>query len=157
MSRPSKWEEWQETFVRDHYPTMRSRDIGEIIGRTKCAVDHYASRNGIAKTPEAEFQHRSEARRGEGTPNFKGYRRKTSKGYYVRYVPWHPCASKDGLVMEHRLVMEGLIGRVLRNDEVVHHINGNKADNRPENLKLMSFSEHTSFHNSRRKNKCRNC
>lgn len=47
---------------------------------------------------------------------------------------------------QHRLVMERKLGRRLRNKEVVHHINKNRADNRIENLQLMSPSSHATLH-----------
>lgn len=54
----------------------------------------------------------------------------TSSGYRLVYAP-------DGRkVVEHRLVMEQVIGRPLRPDENVHHLNGVRLDNRPENLEL---------------------
>lgn len=55
---------------------------------------------------------------------------------------------------EHDLIMEQIIGRKLNPDEQVHHINGEKLDNRPENLMVLTNSEHQKLHNkSRPRNK----
>lgn len=68
--------------------------------------------------------------------NWKGGRWVNRHGYVMVYSPEHPNATKRGYMLEHRLVMEQVVGRPLRRHETVHHKNGDRADNRPENLEL---------------------
>jgi hypothetical protein len=83
---------------------------------------------------------------GSNNPRWKGGQRE-EHGYIAKYCPDHPNCVHGRYVREHRLIMEGKLGRYLERGEVVHHKNGNKKDNRPENLELLpSESEHRKVH-----------
>lgn len=66
--------------------------------------------------------------------------------YLARRQPHHPHADSHGYVMEHRLVMEGVIGRFLTPEELVHHEDENPRNNAASNLRIMSAAEHTRHH-----------
>jgi hypothetical protein len=60
------------------------------------------------------------------------------RGYVLLFEPKHPNARKDGYVAEHIKVMAAKLGRPLERFEEVHHKNGIRHDNRPENLELWA-------------------
>ena len=74
---------------------------------------------------------------------------KRNDGYVYAKVPEHPNATVNGYVLMHRVVMENQIGRLLTNDEVVHHIDGNKSNNDISNLQLLTNAEHAKLHADR--------
>ena len=82
-----------------------------------------------------------------------GHTKRRSDGYIAVYAPLHPNARQDGYVMQHTVIMEQNIGRYLHRDEVVHHKNHIRNDNRLENLVLMNKHEHMSMHMKERNGK----
>jgi len=67
-------------------------------------------------------------------------------GYWLVLRKNWPTSRKDGYVLEHRYVMENYLGRSLEKDEIVHHKNGIRTDNRIENLELLKLTEHYKGH-----------
>lgn len=89
---------------------------------------------------------REKARRDHAGSEFGAAEYRTKAGYILVYLPEHPAASLSGYVPKHRLVMERELGRLLTPDEVVHHKNHVRDDNRPENLQVMQRELHNQLH-----------
>jgi hypothetical protein len=84
-------------------------------------------------------------------------RRVLPAGYVIIRVPvGHPHAydtrsrGSTTYAYEHIVVAMQTLGRPLRDGEVVHHINGRRDDNRPENLRVLTASEHMRLHHKQR-------
>ncbi len=80
--------------------------------------------------------------KGERSPIWKGGRFKSKSGYIYIYSPNHPNKLFGNYVAEHRLIMEKHIGRYLTKQEMVHHTNAIKNDNRLSNLRLVTKKVH---------------
>lgn len=80
------------------------------------------------------------------------YRKEHSGGYILIYVPEHPHADRGGYVAEHRYIVEKSLGRYLRSDDIVRHIDGNKKNNDSDNLVVLSRSDHAKLHAKNKKN-----
>ena len=80
--------------------------------------------------------------KGPQNPYWGGGRYKNhASGYILSYNPNHPFCNKRGYILEHRLIIEKFMGRYLRGNEIVHHKNKAKDDNRIENLEIIVLGE----------------
>ena len=122
------------------YPSMKNEELEMELGRSVTSIQHKATRLGLKKTADHLYKVKSE-RCQERAPGWKGGRSRSSKGYVVLSI-------HSRKKFEHRVVMENYLGRPLKDNEVVHHINGDKTDNRIENLQLMTNAEHTITHHT---------
>ena len=151
-------------WLREQVLTRPLRDIAKEVGCSYSAVVHTTRKHGISpprfrkarqsdgwkdKLKVALKEKYPNGRFGSDAANWRGGLRRvgTKSGYIGVYSPEHPYVNKDGYVMQHRLVMEAHLGRYLTGTEMVHHINGDKKDNRLENLQLVSGKlEHSRAH-----------
>ena len=128
---------------------LTSYEIAERIDVTPTQVRYWLRKYGIKirGTSEANRLAFSKGRRpdsnlkGKESPNWKGGRVKNNCGYILAYAPNHPRATHR-YVPEHILVWERVNKRPLPEGYIVHHLNGLRDDNRPENLVALSKKDH---------------
>jgi len=134
------WVKTQEMFPRKELvcPMCKETFMGKSFRKfcsSRCSHD-WSKENGT--------------RRGANNGSWKGGRMLDASGYVLLKFPEHPDSNNLGYVREHRLVMEQSIGRYLTKEEVVHHLNEIKDDNRIENLELMTRTQHIDHHHEER-------
>lgn len=70
-------------------------------------------------------------------------------GYLYVYLPRHEMANASGKVYIHRYVAQNHFKVTLTSDMIVHHKDGNKINNDPSNLEIMSYAEHGKHHHGK--------
>jgi hypothetical protein len=136
---------------------MSTKQIAERVGLSDGAVHSILKSRGVKlRSFKTAWGIRyPDGRYGPLAANWRGGKRlfinKARKkagglGYWYVYMPDHPYASKRGYVMEHRLVMEKHLGRILKPTEFIHHKNGKSTDNRIDNLAVVTKKQHSRSH-----------
>ena len=98
-------------------------------------------------SPKCFHKHQKIANLGKNNPNFKTGINFDGRYYRITVVD-HPDSDRWNRIYYHRYIVEQKLKRYLKLKEVVHHINGNKSDNRLKNLYLFkSHSEHMKMDN----------
>jgi hypothetical protein len=142
-----RWSYQERTYLKSNYNIMTDAQLMEhFINRSWLSIYKEAFRMGLHRDKQIEFVDRSEARKGDKGANWKGGRQVTKDGYILIYVPDYPSSSKRGYVFEHIYVFEQATGIIVPPNCCIHHLNGNKSDNRIENLCLMGRGAHTMHH-----------
>lgn len=103
----------------------------------------------VDELPDGRGRHGNHAR-GNRNARWGGGIYHSTEGYIMRVVPpGHHLRQAHGYAYEHDLIMEKMLGRPLDTAiEIVHHLNGVRDDNRPENLAIETRSVHAREHTS---------
>lgn len=145
------------------YPSRKTRTkfcgrecYAAWLSKNRSGENHHM--HGKRHTAEsiAKMKANIPVRVGAEASNWKGGRH-LSRGYWmVALSTLHPAEqvlfksmanrSSQRVIPEHRLVMARALARPLTRDEIVHHKNGVKTDNRPENLEITGNADHKKHH-----------
>lgn len=117
------WTNEEVQYLKDNYKSEESiTHLMEVLNRSKASIQHKASRLKIK------------------VRNGKPRKRKIGDSYY-----WYKCINREPRFI-HQILAEKMLGRPLDSDEVVHHKDGNKLNNKMSNLEVLTKSEHMKKH-----------
>lgn len=118
-----------------------SRKCGGIYRTRKREVEHTCDACGIIFKVVPSARKKGRAVYCSMSCASRANRKGTGKGWKVGNDGYVYSYLNQKKILQHRIVMEGFLGRKLSLDENVHHINGDKSDNRIENLELWSHRQ----------------
>lgn len=139
VARRTRWQQFTATTPEEavamYLSGLGSTEVAKRIGVTAAAIRNYVVRAGHKMRPKQN----PIVTHGPDNPSWKGGRFTDTYGYvYVRL-------GNKQYIREHRHVVSELIGRPLADDEIVHHLNGIRHDNRPGNLVITTRKKHEHY------------
>ena len=123
---------------------IEKKDCGEICRIYGLSSGSRSNLSRMLKRNGVEIRKQN----GKDHHGWKGGRIIKGCGYYGIWNPTHERADKQGYVYEHTLVYEKMMGSLPKKNEVIHHINLDKLDNRFENLFICEHKSHLICHRS---------
>ena len=122
------------------------RFMGHVLSReTKEKISKARTGHRVTEETKEKIRQHIPRKYGVKHQSWKGGKYLDNRGYLEIYNP-EQSTRKKPYIKEHRLVMQLHLGRKLLPNEHIHHLNGNKLDNRIENLVLLSNKEHGLLH-----------
>lgn len=112
---------------------LNLNQMGKLLGSKRQTIHAFLKKHSIP--------YQKQRRVGPVNGRWKGGRIIDHDGYVLIKKHDHPYKNRHSYVREHRLVMEQVLGRYLEPNEVIHHKDGNKQNNHPDNLEIFSSNQ----------------